>query len=198
MINRFYEEKFPTLDMDQDYYLREQAIEDTESFFQYYTDPEVARYILATNPKTIVEAGAEIHYCRNLFRYKRGIYWTLARKDNDRMIGAIGLYLNNQHHRGEICYDLSRHYWKKGIMTKALQKIVDYAIHHIGVQRIEAITLKENIPSITVLKKLGFEHEGTLKNFRYFNGKSFDIEMFAVTPEIFNAIQTHTQIAQIA
>ncbi len=195
MINGFYEEKFPILDVNEDFFLREQMIEDTEAFFEYYTDPEVARYILASNPKNLTEASAEIHYCRNLFKYKRGIYWTLARKEDDRMIGAIGLYINNQHYRGEICYDLSRRHWNKGIMSKALNRVIDFCFKQIHMQRIEAVTLKENTASTSLLEKLGFIREGCLKNYRYFNGKSHDIEMFALTPEMvrLNALpNTHT------
>src|SRR3990167_3685021 len=108
MIDAFYNACFPLLDVDENFRLREQLPEDTEAFFRYYTDPEVARYILASNPKNLMEASAEIHYCRNLFQYKRGIYWTIAHKEDDRMIGSIGLYINNQHYRAEICYDMAR------------------------------------------------------------------------------------------
>lgn len=184
MITTFYNQKFPVLDMGEDYFLREQSPKDAEAFYEYYTDPEVARYILATNPKTLSEATAEIHYCRNLFKYKRGIYWTIARKEDDRMIGAVGLYINNQHWRGEICYDISRQYWNKGIMTRAIQCVIDFCFSQVGINRIEAVTLEENAPSIALLNKLGFTHEGVLKNYRYFSGKSYDVKMFCLTPQM--------------
>ncbi|WP_423062270.1 GNAT family N-acetyltransferase [Candidiatus Paracoxiella cheracis] len=159
-------------------------IEDTEAFFDYYTDPQVAQYILASNPRNLAEASAEVHYCRNLFKHKRGIYWSLARKEDNRMIGAVGLYINNHHYRAELCYDMARPYWNKGIMTKALQAVLELCFNQIGINRIEAITLNENVASMALLKKLGFVYEGALKNYRYFNGKSHDVEMFALTPEI--------------
>jgi len=183
MINSFYNERFPTLDIDQDFFLREQMIEDTEAFFDYYTDPQVAQYILASKPKNLLEASTEIQYCRSLFKEKRGAYWSLARKNDDHMIGAIGLYINNQHYRAEICYDMARAYWNKGIMSKALNIVLEFCFNQIGINRIEAITLYDNKASIALLKKLGFTHEGALKNYRYYNGKSYTIEMFAMTPE---------------
>src|SRR3990167_2524208 len=140
MINTLYSEKFPALDVDESFILREQILEDSEAFFAYYADPMVARYILATNPKNLAEATAEIHYCRSLFTYKRGLYWTLAQKTDNRMIGAVGLYINNQHLRAEICYDLSRQYWNQGIMSKALRCVLNFGFNHIGLNRVEAIT----------------------------------------------------------
>lgn len=180
MIQSFYNKCFPTLDVNEEYCLREQEIKDTDAFFEYYADPEVGKYILANKPQNIAEASAEIHYCRNLFRYRRGIYWTLARKADDKMIGAIGFYLNNQHHRGEICYDLSREYWRKGVMTQALQKVVQFAFREMEVNRIEAVTIAENKASIAILKRLGFIHEGVLKQYRYYNGKSHDVEIYSL------------------
>lgn len=184
MISSFYTESFPILDIDEDFFLREQMIKDAEAFFEYYTNPLVARHILASNPKNLAEASAEIHYCRNLFKHKQGIYWSLAKKEDDRMIGAIGLYINNQHYRAEICYDMAQSYWNKGIMSKVLYFVLKFCFNQIGINRIEAITLKENMASIKLLKKIGFDYEGTLKNYRYHNGKSHDIEMFAITPEM--------------
>lgn len=182
MIIDFYKARFPRIDVTAEFVLREQRIEDAEPFFEYYRDPEVSRYILATLPATQADAKAEIAYCANLFKEKRGIYWTLARKEDNRMVGAVGLYINNQHHRGEICYDLARPYWNQGLMTQTLKKVVHVAFNWIGLNRVEAITLKDNLASTAILTKLGFDYEGTLRNYRYFNGTSHDIEMYSILP----------------
>lgn len=179
----FYQQPFPTLDVDNHTILREQTLEDTEAFFRYYTDHEVGQYILATKPATLLEASKEVQYCRNLFYSKQGVYWAIARKSDNEMIGAIGLYMNNMHHRAEITYDLSKEYWRKGIMKKAMQAVIHYALTEMKLLRIEAVTRSENTASIQLLKKLGFVHEGTLRNYRYFDGKAWDIEMFAMTPK---------------
>lgn len=180
-MSNFYQEPFPILELDENFILREQTQEDTENFFRYYTDPDVGKYILASKPATLLEASKEIQYCRNLFYTKQGMYWTIAKKSDNQMIGAIGLYMNNTHHRAEITYDLSRDYWRKGIMLKAIQAVVKHAFSHMNIARIEAVTRKENTASMELLKKAGFTHEGMLKNYRYYNGRAWDVEMFAMT-----------------
>ena len=183
MITTCYQQPFPTIDLDDDYILREQSLEDTEAFFRYYTDPEVGKYILASKPATLLEASKEVQYCRNLFYSRQGIYWTIARKSDNQMIGAIGLYANNMHHRAEITYDLSRDYWRQGIMKKTITAVVHHAFKKMGFLRIEAVTRHDNIASMTLLKKCGFTHEGTLLNYRYYNNRIWDIEMFAIIPK---------------
>ena len=176
----FYNQPFPFLDLDEEYTLREQTLEDTEAFFDYYTDPKVGQYILASKPRTLLEASQEVQYCRNLFYTQRGIYWTIARKSDNKMIGAIGLYINNTHRRGEITYDLSRKYWRQGIMQKAIQVIIDHAFNAMMLDRIEAVIHCENEASAKLLTKLNFHHEGTLRKYRYFDNRTWDVDMYAI------------------
>lgn len=179
----FYQQPFPTIDLDDQIILREQSLEDTEAFFRYYTDPEVGQYILATKPATLLEASKEVQYCRNLFYSKQGIYWTIAKKSDNQMIGAVGLYMNHMHQRAEITYDLSHDYWRQGIMLKSIQAIIHYAFTQLKLVRIEAVTRIENVASMELLKKAGFIHEGTLHKYRYYNNRAWDIEMFAIMPK---------------
>lgn len=185
MIHSFYYQKFPKLQVDERFYLREQSPKDLEDFFEYYSDPETNQYILASIPQNLAEAKSEIQYCRKMFYKKMGIYWSLIDKEKNKMIGAIGLYLNNQHHRAEICYDLHKDYWRKGVMSRAMLKVIEFTFDKIPAYRVEAITSKNNIPSIRILEKLGFVFEGSLRNYRYFKGKSADVELFALTPDMF-------------
>jgi len=182
-ITSFYQRDFPTLVLDEKYILREQSLEDTEAFFKYYADPEVCRYILAMIPTNLSEAETEIQYCQNLFKSRQGIFWTIARRDTNQMIGAVGMYMNNFHHRAEISYDMDKQYWGRGIMGRAIRMVCRYAFEQMEVTRIEAVTLKENTQSIRLLKKNGFHYEGMMRNYKYFKGRAFDIEMFSAVPK---------------
>lgn len=186
MITAIYNYPFPTLDINDDYYLREQHIEDSEAFLEYYGDDDVARYILAKKPCSLKDAQSEIEYCKKLFTYRQGLSWAIARKSDDKMIGAIGLYINNHHHRAEVCYDLHKNFWRQGITSKALYKVMEYMFRYAGLHRIEAVTVAGNLASINILKKLGFEHEGCLKNYRYYENKPHDIEIYGITKKMFN------------
>lgn len=193
MNHDFYQKPFPTFDLDDQYYLREQSLDDTSAFFEYYAEPVVSRYILANTPNSLTDAMNEIHYCRNLFYQRGGIYWAIARKSDNRMVGAVGLYINNQHNRAEICYDLHKDYWRQGIMSRAIKKVMDFAFEHIAVERIEAVTVKENIASMAILKKLGYLYEGTLHNYRQYEGRAHDIEIFATTPTLYKKYKEQEQ-----
>ena len=176
-----YESCFPTLHINRDYLLREQSIDDAEDFLAYYSHAEVNQYIYAEVPTSIPAALNEIIYCRNLFAQKKGLYWTIARADNNQMIGAFGLYQRSADEL-EICYDLDRNYWSKGIISAAIDTVITFAFSKMNCKEIFAITTHNNHASIRVLEKNKFKHVGTLKQYRYFKGTMHDVEKFILTP----------------
>lgn len=184
MIKDVFNGPFPILMVNDEYFLREQSVDDAATFFNYYKNPNVTQYILATDPKSVAEAREEIHYCRNIFYNKRGLYWALARRDNNEIIGSVGLYTNNFHHRAELCYDLSESYWRQGVMSAAIKTVIDFAFKKMDVHRLEAVTMKANIPSQKILQKMGFIYEGTMRNYRRYQNRPNNVEMFALTPDM--------------
>ena len=175
----FFPATFPIIDSCNEYFLREQSVEDAESFLSYYSDPSVSRYILAEIPSTVTEAKNEVLYCRELFYAKTGIYWSLANKKTNLMIGAIGLYVRSTHTL-EICYDLDKQYWRQGIMTKALSTVINYAATTMKAKELFAITMKENTASILLLEKLGFKHHQSLEASRYHKGVFYTVEKYTL------------------
>lgn len=192
MITDLYTNDFPVLSINAEFCLRQPHEKDAETLCAYYQNDEIGQYIMASDPNTLAEAKAELAYNRNITRSRRGIFWAIARKDNDEMIGSVGLYTNNFHHRAELCYDLSRDYWRQGIMTQALQAVLDFCFRKAGFMRIEAVTRLENEASQNILLKMGFEFDSIMKNYRYYEGQFFDVKMFSITP----AIWAQTEFAQ--
>lgn len=176
---------FPIIDLNDRFCLREHQEKDIQSFYNYYT-PEVSEYILAQKPQSLNDARSEIQYCKNLFHFKRGIYWTIADKQTDAMIGAIGFTTESQSMRAELHYDLAKEYWGQGITTEAIAAAVHYAFDVLGAVRVEALTTKDNIASQKVLLKNNFIYEGCLHAYKYFEGQARDVEMFAITQQLWN------------
>lgn len=181
MISTLYKQ-FPTLNINDRYQLREQSADDSADFLAYYQNPSVNQHILATAPTTLAQSEQEIAYCRKLFYQRTGLYWAICPTDTQRMIGAIGLYINNNHHRAEICYDLAESHWRQGIMYAAIARVIHFCFQEQEFQRIEALTTNDNQPSIQLLEKLGFTREATLRSYRYFQNRPHDVELYAIMP----------------
>jgi len=176
---------FPIIDLGN-FILREKQDSDVENFFSYYADPEVSKFILCEIPRTIEEARRELHYWRGIFYQNDGVYFAIADKFNDCMIGSIGLTGHNIYQsRIELSYDLSHRYWRHGIMTAAIKAILKHAFRDWKVNRVEAFVSVDNIPSKNLLLKCGFTLEGILRQHRYHRGSYVDVCSFSILKEDF-------------
>lgn len=59
----------------------------------------------------------------------------------------------------EIAYNLGKKYWHKGYASEAMQTIIQFAKEKLQLKEIVARVVKENIASIKVIEKLGFQYE---------------------------------------
>jgi len=176
----FAPKTFPIIDLG-DYILREQGENDIADFFAYFSDPKVAQYILCPPIKNIEEARRELYYWRNLFYNNQGIYFAIADKKDNKMIGSIGFNnYNSLHQRIELSYDLAHAYWRRGIMTKAINAVVNYVFNNMPINRIEAYCASQNTSSILLLKKCKFIQEGLLRGHRLHLGKFEDVYIFSL------------------
>ena len=97
------------------------------------------------------------------------------------MIGSCGFnYWNQIHDRAEISYDLNPLYWRQGIMRKTLKTVLAYAFNSMQINRVEACVLGENSPSITLLKSLGFQYEGCLREQKSIRNHYCDSLLFSL------------------
>lgn len=198
-LQEFYNRPLKEIRVQSDFFLREQSFGDAGPFLQYYSNPEVNQHIYTTAPSTVQEAKEEIKYCRSLFNNRQGAYWSLAKINNNEIIGAVGLYIRDHFPTAEISYDLNKAYWRKGIMTDALTSIIEYAFNTIKIETVNAITTTSNFASMGLLKKLGFKHEGTLVNNRFYEGEYRDVEKLTLTKaDFYAAISKTTEAAQFA
>jgi ribosomal-protein-alanine N-acetyltransferase len=165
--------QFPQLETGR-LLLREVSAEDCAAVFHNYTDPQVTEYFM--EPLTdlqqavaIVEEYVEYH------RAGTGIVWAITLKDSPALVGTCGYeVLSPYDQRGEIGYDLACAYWGQGIMTEALQAVIAYSFTQLDLNRIQAYVLAENARSIGLLRRLHFETEGMLREYRRFKGRFSD------------------------
>lgn len=79
-------------------------------------------------------------------------------------------------------YWLDPSVWGRGLASQALKLASDYLFRDGGAERIQAMVEPENVPSMRVLEKCGFRHEGLLH--KYYPSKYrglLDVHMYART-----------------
>lgn len=115
------------------------------------------------------------------------INWAITTKENDQLIGMIGYYrMKPENYRAEVGYILSVEYHGQGIMTEALQRVVQFGFEEMGLNSIEAVIDPENYGSEKVVLKNNFVKEGHFKEHTFFEGKFFDSVFYSLLKNVKN------------
>jgi len=162
--------------------LREQILTDAQSLFELRTNQEVMRYIDRIRPETIAESEEMIRMIQEKFSTGANLVWAIALKEYpDRMIGNLGYWRTDlANHRAELGYILHPEYWRQGILTEALSKVIDFGFNQLNLHSICANINPGNDASRQLLIKRGFVKEAYFKEDYYFNGKFLDSEIYGL------------------
>lgn len=151
--------------------IRQLQLGDAEAIFKIKSNREVARLYGAEPYESAEQAKKWIEDRTSNYKNKTVLYWVFCLTGEDRAIGSICLWhLDLGSRCAEVGYELNPTYWKHGYMFEALWAVLDYSFH-IGFHRIEACPFEINEPSKKLLLKLGFKHEGTLRDRFIFHGE---------------------------
>ena len=95
---------------------------------------------------------------------------------NGEAVGSIGIFPQEDIHEknAEIGYWLAENHWGQGIMSEAIQKIVEYGFQTFDIVRVFARPFSTNLKSQRILEKAGFVLEARLKNALFKDGEFMD------------------------
>ncbi len=106
----------------------------------------------------------------------------IFRRADDVMLG--GLTLSNMRRgvaqAGSLGYWIGESYKRQGYMTEALAAVLNFAFVRLGLHRVEAACLPDNLASRTLLLKCGFKEEGYAREYLRINGRWQDHVLFAI------------------
>jgi ribosomal-protein-alanine N-acetyltransferase len=140
--------------------LRKLTDQDKNEIFALRSDPKVNRFIDRPKPADLNAAAEFIKKINKNIQEKLSLYWGISLKDHAELIGTICLWNFAENQTvAELGYELNPAYQGRGLMLEAVLCILYYGFENISLKRIEAFTHKENLKSIELLKKNGFEQE---------------------------------------
>jgi [ribosomal protein S5]-alanine N-acetyltransferase len=140
--------------------LRFPKISDAERYCEILSSKKFI--YLATDPKSIEEEREWILNTRQ--RRKNNIEWNYAIISNGKLVGAIGIKIN-QHRKyaGEIGYFVDENYWGKGIASQAVKLVEKEGFKKLKLSRIEILMQPANKASEKVAIKNNYKKEGLMK-----------------------------------
>jgi len=140
--------------------LRPFSIDDVQDvFYCWENDPDVSKYMFWSSHNNIDKTKEWILFEINQIDKDDWYRFAIVLKKTNELIGTGLIYYEEEMKCFEIAYNLGKKYWQKGYASEAMQTIIQFAKEKLQLKEIAARVAKENIASIKVIEKLGFQYE---------------------------------------
>lgn len=171
---------FPTLESDR-LILRKLTLDDTDALFAIWSDDCVTSHMNISSLQDPEEAQALIQMMNDLADQGKAIRWGLESKQSGKLIGTCGINeWSEDNARASIGYELAVDSWRHGYMTEVLQALLSHGFYQGNLNRMEALVEPDNLASIKLLEKAGFQREGLLRGYEFSKGRYIDLNMFSL------------------
>jgi ribosomal-protein-serine acetyltransferase len=165
---RHAQEVFNQIEKDREYLSRwltwenySKAIEDTKGFIQN-----------------------ELNRFANNSGFTNGIFY------KKKFVGCIGIHdIDWINKKTSIGYWLGQSFQGKGIMTTACKSITNYAINELLLNRVEIRACTGNLKSRAIPERLGYKHEGTIRQAERIRGHFYDHEVYGIIAAEWNEVK---------
>jgi [ribosomal protein S5]-alanine N-acetyltransferase len=111
-------------------------------------------------------------------------------RNTGRLIGGVGLNVEDSHSRAELGYWIGVPYWGQGYATEASLAMLRYGFERLRLNRIFASHFAGNEASARVLKKLGMRFEGSQRDHIRKWDRFIDLELYGMLLEEWSAGQS--------
>jgi ribosomal-protein-alanine N-acetyltransferase len=157
---------------------------DAPAICQLMSDPKVTRFHELEPMENIQQAHEMISNFTQWFQNNHAVRWGILLKETGELIGSCCFdTFHLEYQSVNVGYNLRSDHWGKGFATEAVKAIIRYAFEYgiaSPINRIEAITIPNNVASEKVLLKLGFQKEGLMRQYGFWNDSFHDMNLFSL------------------
>ena len=136
--------------------IRETTVEDVDSFYRIYAEPEITEYM----ENLYADRDEEIAYIRNYREKVYGYYgygmWTVLTRDGT-VIGRAGISWREGFDMPELGFVIGVPWQRRGYAYEVCEAVLEYAHKELGFTQIRALVMEGNDKSESLCYKLGFQ-----------------------------------------
>ena len=150
--------------------------DDVEFLRDNINNPDVRKYLTARKP---INLNQEHGFFEEVISRDEDV--NLAIVSNNEIVGIISLEEDEKEIRvAEIGIWIDTEHHKNGYGTEAAELITEYGFNELNYHKILARAYEENQGSNKIWKRLGFTHEGTLREQIFTEGEFVDANIYGI------------------
>ena len=152
-----------------------------DMYRNWASDPEVTRFLTWPTYETPETANGILKLWESGYEKTDFYQWAIELKEIGQPIGSISVVrLNEQVTSAEIGYCIGQPWWRKGITSEALGRVIRFLFDEVGMNRIEAKHDVNNPGSGKVMQKCGMAFEGIHRQADWNNQGLCDVACYAI------------------
>lgn len=166
--------------------LRCARMEDAQAMYDNWAfDPEVTKFLTWPPHASAEVTRAVLQSWVEKYEESGWYQWMIVLKDRgDQPIGSIcAVGKDDRIGSFHVGYCIGRAWWRQGIMTEALQGVIDFLFDEVHANRVEARHDVNNPHSGGVMRKCGMKYEGTLRQSDWNNQGVCDAAYYGILRE---------------
>lgn len=137
--------------------IREITEDDVDALYRIYGESPLAfQYTEGLFDDPEDERNYTRDYIDHQYRFMEYGIWIVTDRETGEVIGRAGVSNREGYEDAELGYGFALSYRHKGYATEVCQAILTYAKEALGMDRLNAFTIRENTDSVNLLKRLGF------------------------------------------
>lgn len=152
--------------------LRALISQDDAFIFSLRSHPDIFKYVDIEPYQDIQRARRFIAAVQKDIEEGEALFWGITIKDSNEMVGTICLWNFETHKwngdgtwlKAELGYEVHPDYQGRGIAKEAIGGVLVYARSASPIKIIDAITHKDNAPSLRLLESYSFDALGVAKD----------------------------------
>lgn len=181
-------EAFPIL-ITERLRLRRMKLSDFPSLMKYANNRKISDQIFnIPYPYTEEYAIFRMNFMLQAFANKERFIFAITFKEQNELIGEIGLHLDKPNNKAEIGYWVAEPFWGKGIATEAVKAILNFGFAELDLNKIFATHYPENPASGKVLANCGMIKEAELKEHYLIDNVYKSVNQYRLTKAEFTEI----------
>lgn len=147
--------------------LRRFTVDDAAAMFRNWaSDDEVTKYLTWPAHSGVDVSRAVLEDWVRSYEREDFYQWAIVPKElGDEPVGSISaVRVDDDVDMVHIGYCIGRPWWRRGITSEALRRVMGFFFNEVGANRIESRHDTRNPNSGKVMEKCGMRHEGTLRS----------------------------------
>ena len=149
---------------------------DSQDVFEIRSNPKINIFLHRDPPKNSFEALEFILNIKRRSANKEIVFWGISLQNHPKLIGTICLWKFSEDYKtAELGYELLPEFQGKGIMSEAVNFVLNYGFQDLDLHKIEAFTNKNNFDSIKLLQNLKFILNENRRDEKYAENLIFEL-----------------------